>query len=170
MREVQLLIELQLPEHLLALFVLVGVVEADIVEDKIAEGRVHQRCLALGLFMHLDLLLSHKLHLFDHLAHELLVYVRLTHALIHFLHESLAHLNVFLLVRHRYVVLNLTEVLPVWLQTPLKLFSILQRALLLELVNLFKERNALDATLFGIVAQMTQTVFDANSDLNHFLE
>ena len=120
--------------------------------------------------MDLDLLFGHQLDFFNHLAHKLLVGVGLTHALIDFLHESLTHLDVFLLVGHGYVVLDLAKVLAIWLQAPLRLLSVLQWALFLELVDLFQEWDTLNASLFGVVAKMAESVFDADGDLDHFFE
>ena len=66
--------------------------------------------------------------------------------------------------------LNLREILAQRFEAHLELLSILERAPLLELINLFQQWNTLHASLLGIVAQVAQAIAHSRSDLNHLLK
>ena len=66
--------------------------------------------------------------------------------------------------------LDLAKVFAVGFKAPLELLSIFERALLLILVDLFQKGNALNATLFGVVAKMSKTISDTNGDLNNLIK
>ena len=66
--------------------------------------------------------------------------------------------------------LNLREILAQRFEAHLELLSVLERAPLLELINLFQQWNTLHASLLGIVAQMAQAIPHPRSDLNHLFK